>query len=58
MRDGIAYFEVSVYIATWNKTLRVVFYRKPVHHQTKKNYQLDLFDPTTVLRVLGGDYES
>ena len=45
MREGIAYFEVSLYIAAWNKTLRVVVYRNPVHHQTKKNYQLDLFDP-------------
>jgi hypothetical protein len=23
----------------------VVVYRKPVHHETKKNYHLDLFDP-------------
>ena len=23
----------------------MVVYRKPVHHETKKNYQLDLFDP-------------
>lgn len=26
------------------KTLRVVVYRKPVHHETKKNYQFDPFD--------------
>jgi len=43
--DGMGWFEVSLYVAAWEKTLRVVVYRKPVHHQTKKNYQLDLFDP-------------
>ena len=41
----MGWFEVSLYVAAWEKTLRVVVYRKPVHHQTKKNYQLDLFDP-------------
>lgn len=45
LKDGLGYFEVALYIAAWEKTLRVVAYRKPVHHQTKKNYQLDLFDP-------------
>ena len=45
LRDGMGYFEVSLHVAAWDKTLRVVVYRKPVHHQTKKNYQLDLFDP-------------
>src|SRR5438445_13768780 len=38
-------FELSLNVAAWEKTLRVVVYRKPVHHETKKNYQLDLFDP-------------
>src|SRR6059036_3988320 len=38
-------FELSFNVAAWEKTLRVVVYRKPVHHETKKNYQLDLFDP-------------
>lgn len=45
LREGMGYFEVSLDVAAWEKTLRVVVYRKPVHHQTKKNYQLDLFDP-------------
>jgi len=45
LRDGMGYFEVWLDVAAWDKTLRVVVYRKPVHHQTKKNYQLDLFDP-------------
>jgi Transposase DDE domain group 1 len=45
LKDGMGWFEVSLYVKAWEKTLRVVVYRKPVHHQTKKNYQLDLFDP-------------
>jgi hypothetical protein len=45
LRGGMGYFEISFYVAAWDKTLRVVVYRKPVHHQTKKNFQLDLFDP-------------
>jgi Transposase DDE domain group 1 len=45
LREGMGCFELSLHIAAWEKTLRVVVYRKPVHHETKKNYQLDLFDP-------------
>src|ERR671923_2471916 len=45
LRAGMGYFEVSLYVTAWDKTLRVVVYRKPVHHETKKNFQLDLFDP-------------
>jgi hypothetical protein len=45
LREGMGYFEVSLNVAAWDKTLRVVVCRKPVHHQTPKNFQLDLFDP-------------
>jgi len=45
LREDMGCFELALPIATWEKTLRVVIYRKPVHHETKKNYQLDLFDP-------------
>lgn len=45
LKDGMGYFEVSLEVAPWEKRLRVVVYRKPVHHHSKKNYQLDLFDP-------------
>jgi hypothetical protein len=38
-------FEQSLEVPAWNRKLRVVVYRKPVMHQTHKNYQLDLFDP-------------
>jgi hypothetical protein len=45
LKGGMGFFEVALPIAAWGKTLRVVVYRKPVHHESKKNYQLDLFDP-------------
>jgi hypothetical protein len=45
LREGMGCFELSLNIVAWQRTLRVVVYRKPVHHETKKNYQLDLFDP-------------
>jgi len=45
LKEGMGFFELPLHIAAWKKTLRVVVYRKPVHHETKKNYQLDLFDP-------------
>jgi hypothetical protein len=45
LREGMGCFDLSLPIGAWEKTLRVVVYRKPVHHETKKNYQLDLFDP-------------
>jgi hypothetical protein len=43
--EGMGFFEVSLAVPAWDKTLRVVIYRKPVHHESRKNYQLDLFDP-------------
>ena len=45
LTQGMGCFELWLPSAAWGKTLRVVVYRKPVHHETKKNYQLDLFDP-------------
>ena len=43
--DGVSYCESRVLVKTWDRVLRVVLYRKRVFHQTKKNFQLDLFDP-------------
>ena len=40
---GVDCFEYR--IERWNMELRVVIYRKKVGHRTRKNYQLDLFDP-------------
>jgi hypothetical protein len=38
-------FETMLDIAQWDLSLRVVVYRKRVHHRSPKNFQLDLFDP-------------
>ena len=38
-------FETRLALAAWGLQLRVVVYRKRVHHQSPKNYQLDLFSP-------------
>jgi hypothetical protein len=36
-------FETRLALAAWGLELRVVVYRKRVHHQSARNYQLDLF---------------
>jgi len=38
-------FETQLALAAWGLALRVVVYRKRVHHPSPKNYQLDLFSP-------------
>jgi len=38
-------FETRLALAAWGLELRVVVYRKRVHHPSPKNYQLDLFSP-------------
>lgn len=43
--DQLSYFESSVRLDVWDLDLRVVIYRKRVAHQTRKNFQLDLFSP-------------
>ena len=40
-------FETVLEMKNWGQHLRVVIYRKRVHHESRKNYQLDLFDPNT-----------
>lgn len=44
--DGtVSYFEHRLDIPQWGRRLRVVIYRKRIHHRSAKNFQLDLFDP-------------
>ena len=43
--DGTGYFELDLWVKCWQRSLRVVIYRKRVPHMSRKNYQLDLFDP-------------
>lgn len=42
---GVDAFETPLPLAPWALTLRVVVYRKRVAHETRKNFQLDLFSP-------------
>lgn len=38
-------FEKQLRFEKWDRTMRVVIYRRRVRHEAPKNYQLDLFDP-------------
>ena len=38
-------FFSSVTVGKWKRTIQVVIFRKQVSYPTRKNYQLDLFDP-------------
>jgi len=38
-------FELNLFIGSWKRTERVVVYRKHVSHESRKNFQLDLFSP-------------
>lgn len=38
-------FESTIEIPQWDRAVRVIIYRQRVHHKSRKNYQLDLFDP-------------
>ena len=38
-------FETWLILPQWERVQRVVVYRKRVFHRTRKNFQLDLFDP-------------
>jgi hypothetical protein len=40
-------FEAQVWLEPWQRLPRVVVYRRRVHHKSPKNYQLDLFDPSS-----------
>ena len=53
VNDAVSYFEQELFLKPWERSLRVVIYRKKVHHETRKNFQLDLFDPADgSLRIL------
>jgi hypothetical protein len=46
IRPDLQGFFTRLRIPKWNLTLRVAVYRKHVLHRTRKNFQLDLFDPS------------
>ena len=41
----VSAFETQLPLAPWGLTVRVAVYRKRVSHETRKNFQLDLFSP-------------
>jgi hypothetical protein len=43
--EELSFAEHRLAVAKWGTQLRLVIYRKRVHHETAKNFQLDLFDP-------------
>ena len=43
--DSVECFEQHIPVSAWSRSMRVVIYRKQVAHRTRKNFQLDLFDP-------------
>jgi hypothetical protein len=42
---GVTGHLTELVVAQWNLRLRVVLYRKHVAHETRRNFQLDLFTP-------------
>ena len=42
---GVTGFEHTLVIPQWQRTVRVMIYRKHVRHRSPKNFQLDLFTP-------------
>ena len=45
IEEGVDGFFSSVTVSKWKRAINVVIFRKRVMHPTRKNYQLDLFDP-------------
>jgi hypothetical protein len=44
--DGtVSCFQTEQWLEPWARSVSIVIYRKRVAHETKKNFQLDLFDP-------------
>ncbi len=41
----VSCFELSLKVKPWSRRIRVVVYRKRVHHVPSKQFQLDLFEP-------------
>jgi hypothetical protein len=61
--EEVSFAEHRLSVAKWGMEFRLLIYRKRVHHETAKNFQLDLFDPAdghyeysaiTTNKILGG----
>ena len=46
IRPDLQGFFAKLWIPKWNLRLQVAVYRKHVSHRSRKNFQLDLFDPS------------
>jgi hypothetical protein len=46
VEEGIDGFFTEVSIARWKRSVPIAIFRKRVYHPTRKNYQIDLFDPS------------
>ncbi len=46
IHPGIQAFSTKLWIPKWKRRLRVVIYRKRVSYRSRKNFQLDLYDPS------------
>ena len=45
VEKGVDGFTSTLTVKKWERTLNIAIFRKRVTHPTRKNYQLDLFDP-------------
>lgn len=45
VNSSVDCFVKSLFLKPWGRHIRVVVYRKRVFHRSRKNFQLDLFDP-------------
>ena len=45
IEKGVDGFTSTLTVKKWERTLNIAIFRKRVFHKTRKNYQLDLFDP-------------
>jgi hypothetical protein len=45
MNAEISFFETTLPVGCWKMQLPLVVYRRRVNHETRKNFQLDLFHP-------------
>jgi hypothetical protein len=45
IEDDVDGFRTSLLLEPWGREVRIGIFRKRVHHPTRRNYQLDLFDP-------------
>lgn len=44
--EDVDYLHHTLEMAGWKRFVRVIIFRKRVHHPSAKNFQLDLFDPS------------